>query len=174
MRCMRAVGYMALKTSLFALLLTAALLGQNAPPPQQGADDQVNPEDRDHGVARISLMNGDVSVRRGDSGDIVAANVNAPMLSGDSIQTGPASRSEVQFDFSNRVRLSALTEVHLGDLRAGAIQVQIARGTATFTVIGDTQAQVELSTPNASLRPMRRGAYRISVLGDGSTALTVR
>jgi hypothetical protein len=169
---------MALKTSLLTLLLSAllsaVLFGQNAPPPQQGSDDQVNPEDRDHGVARISLMNGDVSVRRGDSGDVMAANVNAPMLSGDAIQTGPASRAEVQFDFANRVRLGALAEVHLGDLRAGAIQVQIAHGTATFTVIGDTQAQVELSTPNASLRPLRRGAYRISVLEDGTTQFTVR
>ncbi len=165
---------MALKTSLITLMFSAAMLAQNAPPPPQGSDDQVNPEDRDHGVARISLMNGDVSVRRGDSGDIIAANINAPLLSGDAIQTGPASRAEVQFDFANRVRLGALSEVHLGDLRAGAIQVQVAHGTVTFTVIGDTQAQVEVSTPTASLRPLHRGAYRVSVLDDGSTQFTVR
>jgi hypothetical protein len=164
---------MVLKSSLFTVLLSAVLLGQNAPPPQ-GGDDQSNPEDRDHGVARISLMNGDVSVRRGDSGDVIAANINAPMLAGDSIQTGPASRAEVQFDFANRVRLSALSEVQMGDLRAGAIQIQIARGTATFTIIGDTQAQIEVSTPTASLRPLHRGAYRVSVLEDGTTQLTVR
>jgi len=164
---------MSLKRSLLALLFVTALSGQNAPAPQ-GADDQPNPEDRDHGVARISLLNGDVSVRRGDSGDVLAANVNAPMLSGDAIQTGPASRAEVQFDFADRVRLGAMSEVHMGDLRAGGIQIQVAHGTATFTIIGDTQAQIEISTPTASLRPMRRGAYRVSVLDDGTTQLTVR
>jgi hypothetical protein len=169
---------MALKTLFLALFIVGGLAAQTAPgqppQPQVAADDQPTAEDRDHGVARISLMNGDVAVRRGDSGDIVAANVNAPMLSGDSIQTGPASRAEVQFDFANRVRLSALSEVQLGDLRAGAIQVQVARGTITFTVIGDTQAMVEIATPTASLKPLRRGAYRVSVLEDGTTEFTVR
>jgi hypothetical protein len=164
---------MSLKTSFLALLFAAFLMGQNVPP-QQGTDDQPNPEDRDHAVARISLLNGDVSIRRGDSGDIMAANVNAPMLAGDGIQTGPASRAEVQFDFANRVRLSALSDVMLGDLRQGAIQIQVGHGTVTYTVIADSQAQVEISTPNASLRPMGRGAYRISVLDNGTTQFTVR
>ena len=142
---------MSLKTSILAVVFGAILSGQNMPP-QQGTDDQPNPEDREHGVARISLLNGDVSVRRGDSGDMVAANVNAPMLAGDGIQTGPVSRAEVQFDFANRLRLSALADVRLGDLREGAIQIQVGHGTVTYTVIADSQAQVEISTPNASLR----------------------
>ena len=33
-------------------------------------------------VARISVLNGDVSVRRGDSGDVVAAALNAPLDGG--------------------------------------------------------------------------------------------
>jgi hypothetical protein len=136
--------------------------------------DQQDPEDRNHGVARISLMNGDVSVRRGDSGDFVAGNVNAPLLAGDSVQTGPASRAEVEFDVANRVRVSALSEVRMGDLRAGVIQVQVARGTVSFTQISDSQAQIEISTPSASLKPLGRGAYRISVLEDGTTQFTVR
>src|SRR5262245_30961926 len=42
-------------------------------------------DDAQRGVARISLINGDVSVRRGDSGDWVAGVINAPLLTADQI-----------------------------------------------------------------------------------------
>lgn len=164
---------MSLKTWLLALMFVGGLAGQNLPG-QPVTDDQPNPEDRDHGVARISLLNGDVSVRRGDSGDAVAANVNAPVLAGDGIQVGPTSRAEVQFDFANRVRLGALSDIKLGDLREGVIQMQVGRGTVTYAVNSESQAQVEISTPIASLRPIGRGAYRITVMEDGSAQFTVR
>src|SRR5215469_8517430 len=45
--------------------------------PQQPGDDDGNAPD--HGVARIAYMNGNVSVRRGDSGDLVAAILNVPL-----------------------------------------------------------------------------------------------
>ena len=66
---------------------------------------------------RISLLNGDVSVRRGDSGDYVAATQNAPMMVQDSIQTGAGARAEVQFDSITMVRLAQNTEVHFTDLQ---------------------------------------------------------
>jgi hypothetical protein len=166
---------MALKSSLIALLFAGVVFGQSGPlPPGPINADQQDPEDRNHGVARISLMNGDISVRRGDSGDFVAGNLNAPLLSGDSVQSGPASRAEIEFDVANRVRLGAVSEVRMGDLRAGIIQVQVARGTVSFTQISDSQAQIEISTPLASFKPLGRGAYRISILEDGTTELTVR
>ena len=168
---------MLLKFSLFAILLTSTVFGQSAPPPQGPsplASDQPDPEDRTHGVARISLMNGDVSVRRGDSGDFVAGNINAPLISADSIQTGPASRAEVEFDSANRIRLGSLSEIRIGDLRTGVIQVQVARGTATFTQIAESQAEIEFSSPSAAFKPLRRGAYRLTILEDGTTQFTIR
>ena len=45
------------------------------------------------GVARVSLMNGDVSVSRGDSGDALAAAVNAPLMAEDRLVTGADSRA---------------------------------------------------------------------------------
>jgi len=44
------------------------------------------------GVGRISLIHGDVSTRRGDSGDWAAATLNAPIVSGDKISTADSSR----------------------------------------------------------------------------------
>src|SRR5579863_9900362 len=59
------------------------------------------PEDLVRGVARISLMDGEVSVRRGDSGEWVAGVINAPLMTDDRIATGQNSRAEVQFDAAN-------------------------------------------------------------------------
>lgn len=126
------------------------------------------------GVARISLLNGDVAVRRADSGDYVAAAVNAPLMAQDSVSTGPRSRAEVQFDYANRLRLASNSEVRLTGLDVDRIQMEMARGEATFSVLRDGRSQVEISTPSVSVKPMRRGNYRIYVGEDGETQVMVR
>src|SRR5581483_5794536 len=73
-------------------------------------------DDQQRGVARISLMNGDVSVRRGDAGEWVAGVINAPLMTGDSISTAPNSRAEVQLDGSNLMRIGGGAEVHLAQV----------------------------------------------------------
>ena len=126
------------------------------------------------GVARLSVINGDVSVRRGDSGDWVAGAVNAPLVAYDSVYTGAGSRAEIQLDWANVVRLAANTEVRLSELEYGRYQIQVARGTITFSVLEDNDADVEISTPNVSVRPLRRGRYRVSVRLGETTEVTVR
>ena len=131
-------------------------------------------EDSERGVARISLINGDVSVQRGDSGERTAAAVNAPLVVDDRVATGQGSRTEVQFDNANMVRLAADSEIRLAQVDPGHYQVQVGRGTVIFAVVRDSRAQVEVSTPSVSLRPLQPGAYRISVFPDGHSELTVR
>ena len=126
------------------------------------------------GVARISVINGDVSVRRGDSGDWVAAAINAPLVVDDRITTGSGSRAEVQFDWANMIRLAPLSEVRFSELEYRRYQLQVARGLVTFRVLRDIDAQVEISTPSVSVRPVKKGVYRIEVRDDGTTEVTVR
>ena len=83
------------------------------------------------GVARVSVMDGDVSVQRGDSGETVAAALNAPLVVEDQLMTGPNSRAEIQFDWANMVRLASLSEVRLAELENQRYQIQVARGTAS-------------------------------------------
>src|ERR1035438_6641055 len=104
-----------------------------------------DPDDLKRGVARISLMNGDVSVRRGDSGEWVAGVINAPLLTDDRIATGQNSRAEVQFDAANILRIGANAEIHLAQLENGRYQLEIARGTVTFRVLRQSNASVELN-----------------------------
>jgi len=126
------------------------------------------------GVARVSLMNGDVSVSRGDSGDALAAAVNAPLMAEDRLVTGADSRAEVQFDSANMVRLAPLSEVRFAGLENQSYQLQVARGMVTFRWLRDSNAQIEISTPSVSVRPVRQGSYRIAVREDGSSEITVR
>ena len=88
-------------------LAAAVLAGIAGPAHAQEGDDQQR------GVARISLMNGEVSVRRGDAAEWVAGVVNAPLMTDDRISTAPNSRAEVQFDSANLIRLGGNAEVHV-------------------------------------------------------------
>ncbi len=131
-------------------------------------------EEPGKGVARISLIQGDVSVRRGDSGDWVAAAINAPLLAEDRVLTGTASRAEVQFDYYHRIRLAADSEIRLTQLEHRLYQIQVVRGTATFSALKGGDAQVEINTPAAALRPVAWGEYRVTVFDDERAELTVR
>ena len=128
----------------------------------------------EHGVARISLLSGDVTVRRGDSGEDVAAELNAPLVARDHVFTEEGSRAEIQFDSFNLLRLAPQSEVRLADLRDRDYLVQISAGTITFRVLDNSDAQAEISTPTMSIRPREDGIYRVAVLDDSSTELTVR
>jgi hypothetical protein len=160
-----------MKTKLLSLAMLgfSSLLAQAPPPEDVDPDDQPG-----RGVARISLTNGDVSVKRGDSGEMTAAALNAPLVVNDRVFTGPNSRAELQFDYSNMIRLAANTEVRLAQIEQGKFVVQLARGLVTFRVLREQSSDVELSTPSISLRPMQTGIYRVEVLEDGTTEVSVR
>jgi hypothetical protein len=140
----------------------------------QEEEDSNDAGEANHGVARVSLINGDVSVQRGDNGDTVAAVVNAPLVAADHLLTGPAARAEIQFDPGNFVRLGTDTEVRLAGLDDNHFQVQLGKGTITLAVIRDSSGQVEIDTPNMAFRPTQRGVYRVTVTDDGQSEVTVR
>src|SRR3984893_4969813 len=80
------------------------------------------------GVARISLIQGDVSVQRGDTGDWAAAALNQPLVGGDRISTGDSSQAELQLDHSNILRLGNNAHAKIATLgRAQIERAQIDR-----------------------------------------------
>ena len=159
-------GFLA-AAALLAAMPLVLLYAQTAPPP----GDPGNPE---RGVARISIVNGEVSIRRGDAGEWVAAAVNVPLMVEDRVGTGAGSRAEVQFDSANLIRIGANAEARLAQVDRGHYHVQVGHGTVTFRVLRESHAQVEIDTPAVSVRPMGIGAYRVYVQGDGQTEITVR
>ena len=164
---------------------------QNAPPPDAQSSDQPNdaqpteaapggpsgeaPATTDQGVARVSLIHGNVSTQRGDSGDWSAAALNQPMMTGDKISTGEGGRAEVQLDFANVFRLSSNSKANVANLTHKNIQIQLSEGLADFSVSKDSEAEPEIDTPNVSVHPAHHdGVFRIEVRPDGDTTVIVR
>jgi hypothetical protein len=150
-----------------------ALLGVAAALIVPRLDAQTSDEGPALGVARVSLTNGDVTTRRGESGDWIEARVNTPLVEGDTIATGPGSRAEVQLDYSNLIRLNENTEVTMASLANRSFKVQLGRGILMYSELKGGEADVDIETPHVAVRPRKNGRYRIEVLG-GETAVTVR
>src|ERR1017187_5272016 len=118
------------------------------------------------GVARISLIQGDVSTQRGDTGDWAAAALNQPLVAGDRISTGDSSQAELQLDHANILRLGNNAQAKIAIVERTHIQVQVGQGLAYYTVFKDSEAEVEIDTPNVAIRPTsKEGVYRIEVSG---------
>jgi hypothetical protein len=159
------------RSLLLAVFISEALVPAALAQAQPATQEEDGPG---RGVARISLLNGDVTVRRGDSGDWVAAAVNAPLLADDRVLSGVNSHAEVQLDYYDRIRLAGDTEIRFSELDWHKYQVQVPHGTLVFSALPGTNDQIEFATPAASLRPLAPGSYRISVNEDGSVEFTVR
>jgi len=153
---------------------------QQAPPPPAGAPDQSQPQQQGQqqaapGVARISLIRGDASTQRGDSGDWSAATLNTPLEPGDKISTGANSQAEVQLDFADVLRLSEHAQANIAALDQQQIQVQVAEGLVNFSIFKHSESDVEIDTPNVAIHPNHdEGSFRILVLSDTETQVIVR
>jgi hypothetical protein len=142
---------------------------------QPGGPTGEAPASTDQGVARISLIHGDVSTQRGDSGDWSAATLNQPVMTGDKVSTADGGRAELQLDFANTLRLGPNSTANVANLTHKNIQIQLSQGIANYTVSKDSQSEPEIDTPNVSIHPAHHdGVFRVEVRPDGDTIVIVR
>ena len=128
-----------------------------------------------NGVARVSLIHGDVSTQRGDNDAWSAAVLNAPVLAGDRVSTGDNARTELQLDYANMLRLAANSQANINTLTRSQIQIQLGRGMANYSVFKNSDADVEIDTPNVAIRTNRgESSFRILVTADDHTEVLVR
>jgi hypothetical protein len=168
---------------LGALLATAVVFAQQLPPPPPDYNAAANnpyandpngpPDEPGRPVARLSVLNGDASVRRGN-GDWTAAALNAPLQSGDAVSVTPSSTVELQFDAAQMARFAGDTEARLASLDTFHYQIQLAKGLVTWRVLRTPQASAEIETPQAAVRPVGESAVRVEVAPDGTTRVIVR
>ncbi|MGZ3542927.1 MAG: DUF6600 domain-containing protein [Vulcanimicrobiaceae bacterium] len=126
------------------------------------------------GVASVSVANAGVVIVRGDSGTQVAATVNAPLEAGDYIATGLGSNAEVQFDGISMLRLANNTQVRFVNLSPDSREMQLAAGTVDLAELHGADGSPQIDTPSLTVRPNQTGDYRVTVLGNGQTLVTVR
>jgi hypothetical protein len=166
----RRLWYVIALSTLCVVAARITMAQEEAPPTGAPTQEQGPPP----GAARISVVNGEVSSMRGDSGEWVAAIVNAPVMGGDNVATAARSRAEVQLDFANVLRMDQNADVKIADLTQKHIQLQVASGIIDYTVFKGAEADVEIDTPNMAVLPMSEGVYRIQIDADSQTELTVR
>jgi hypothetical protein len=154
---------------------------QAGPPPQLGEEAQPGgpsgegPAKVNQGVGRVSMIHGDVSTQRGDSGTWSAAVLNQPVVNGDKVSTGAAGRAEVQLDYANILRLGSNAEAAIANFTEKYIQIQVAQGLANYSVFGESEAEPEIDTPNVAVHPAHKdGVFRVEVRPDGDSIIVVR
>ncbi len=126
-------------------------------------------------VARLSFIDGSVSLQPASLNDWSLANLNYPLTIGDSVWTDRGARTELQLG-STVIRLAPFTVVSVLNLDDHTVQLRVTQGTVSMRVraLGD-QDVIELDTPNGAVSILRTGLYRVDVNGAGdASTVTVR
>ncbi len=143
-------------------------------PDPSGAADTAAPDEPGRAVARLSVLSGEASIKRGDSSDAVAAALNAPVMAGDSLAVGHNAAVELQFDSSHFARFAGDTDAHITGMDGSGPQIQLSRGLVTWRVLRNSSVQAEIQGPLVSIRPVGLAAVRVEVAADGSASIIAR
>jgi hypothetical protein len=153
------------KSRLGLLLCLAGLLSFVAP--KARADEEKDPPTR---VARISYVDGTVSLQPGGQGDWGSAARNRPVTIGDKIWVDKDSRAELQAGTA-AIHLGSLTALSFLNLDEGITQMRLAEGSLNFRVSELRQGDLyEVDAPNLAFTVKQAGAFRIDVDENGDSA----
>src|SRR5467141_3481339 len=152
------------KSGLTMLLGLAGLLSFVAP---QARADEKDPPTR---VARISYVDGSVSLQPGGQGDWGSAAKNRPITIGDKIWVDKDSRAELQAGTA-AMHLGSMTALSFLNLDEGVTQMRLAEGSLNFRVSELRQGDVyEVDAPNLAFIVKQAGAFRVDVNENGDSA----
>ena len=156
----------------FASLPALAIVLASAPHLALADDDGT--QAADPGVARVSVVEGSVDVKRGDSGDTVSADVNAPLSAGDYVSTQDDSHAEIEFDYGTELRIAPDSQMRFTQLEPNDHELQLAAGTLDLRLFHGADAHAQIETPQATITPTENGSTLVNVDNDGNTQVTVR
>ena len=127
-------------------------------------DDTHDPPSR---VARLSVVEGSVSMQPGGTGDWGAAQKNRPVTIGDKIWVDNDSRAELQAG-QVALHLGSMTALSFLNLDQNVTQIRLPEGKLNFRVREIRQGEnYEVDTPNMSFTVKEAGAFRIDVNENG-------
>lgn len=126
------------------------------------------------GVARISLMDGEVSMLRQGDTSWTSAALNTPLVSGDEVYVADAGRLELELDANDAVRLAGGSDLRISRFFGTDLQLQLRTGTLSYTAADSRNfLPAEIQTPNMSVRLLRAGVLRVDVVDATHTSVTV-
>ncbi|HEX8131337.1 MAG TPA: DUF6600 domain-containing protein [Pyrinomonadaceae bacterium] len=127
-------------------------------------------------VVRVSLLSGDVSLRRAGNTEWEKATLNLPLVEGDRLATGAGARVEIQIDARNFVRLGEYATLDIVTLREEGVALSLPEGTATLRLarFDKDREYFEIDAPKTTLAAEQKGSYRLDVAQNGNVRVTVR
>ncbi len=158
---MRVPARIVLAASFVCLLVRLLVFAQTQP--QSG-----DPPDR---TARLSYIEGAVSLEPAGENDWSQAAPNYPLTSGDRLWTDKDARAELETG-NVAIRMSAQTDLTTTSLADQLIQLGLARGHPRVRSF-DMQAEheIEIDTPNAALTIVHPGDYRVDTFADQNVTI---
>ena len=149
-----------------ALLLCVAGLACLVAPSAR-ADEDRDPPTR---VARISYLDGAVSMQPGGDGEWGSAAKNRPVTIGDKIWVDKDSRAELQAGQAG-IHVGSMTALSFLNLDANIIQMRLAEGSINFRVRELREGDLyEVDAPNMAFIVKQAGAFRVDVDETGQSA----
>jgi Family of unknown function (DUF6600) len=154
---------------LFLTLITANVVAY--------ADDEDEGESYEEQarVVRISLIKGEVTLKRKGNTDWERARVNFPLVEGDTVSTDRESQLELQIDARNFVRLGSNSMLSIQTLRDEGVALSVIEGLASIRLakFDRDKEYFEIDAPQSTLAAERTGLYRIDVVRGSRVRFTV-
>jgi len=128
-------------------------------------------------VARVSMLRGDVQLKRSGSKSWEIARQNFPLVEGDLLATtGQDARLEIQIDARNFVRVGGDSMIRIVTLRDEGVALSLSEGIATIRLarFDKSKEYFEVDAPGTTLAAEKLGVYRLDVEREGRVRLTVR
>jgi hypothetical protein len=130
--------------------------------------DEIDPPGR---AARLSDVEGSVSLEPAGTQDWTAATLNLPLTTGDRVWTDRSSRAELDLGAAV-IRLGSTTGFAFLSLGDATAQMQLTGGTLIVRVRDMAADQVyEIDTPNLALSLQQPGDYRVEVSERGDVTV---
>src|SRR5829696_6692429 len=165
-----------LKTSLLFSFFLLTFFFLTIPVRADDDDDQADDYDVKARVARVSLISGEVNLRRNGNKDWEPARMNYPLVEGDTISTGKGSQLEIQIDSRNFVRLTQTAMLRIVTLRDEGVALSLIEGTVVVRLakFDHDKEYFEVDAPMTTLAAEKKGLYRVDAPREGRVRLTVR
>ncbi len=148
-----------MRTAVFLLLFSLGVL-----PAAHSQEPVVDPPGR---VARLSHVDGEVSLAPAGSEEWAEAVLNRPLTSGDRLWVDQGGRAELQMG-SASVHLDQGSGFSFVDLDDDRLHMKLTEGVVTVRVQRKRDDEsIEIDTPNATVRLLHPGEYHIEVDAGG-------
>lgn len=161
---------------IFSLLIILLLTFFTASVLAFGEDeDEGESYDEQARVIRISLIKGEITLKRKDNTDWERAQLNFPLVEGDTVATDRESQLEIQIDARNFVRLGSNSMLRIQTLRDEGVAIGIIEGTASIRLkkFDRDHEYFEIDAPQSTLAAEQKGLYRVDVVRAGRVRFTV-